>query len=358
MKIVEVMPFWGLGGAEIMCENLIYELKELGHNVVVISLYDTKTAITQRFEEAGIDIRYLSKKRGFDLSMYKKLKEIFVHEHPDVIHTHIHTTQYVFPITKKLKIKTIHTIHSIALKEAPRITRFFNKYYFKHFYAIPVALSDIVKQSVIDVYKLAKDSVPVVFNGINLSKCKPKNGYHLDEKFKIVHVASYQEVKNHIGLIDAFEKFCSKYPCAELHLIGDGQRRSIIEQLVRDKNLEECVIFHGFQSCVHDFLQQMDLFTLPSLYEGIPMSILEAMGTGLPIVATRVGGIPNLLTNDESAILTAVDSDEISLAFEKLYHSAELRERLGKTALARSKDFSSKEMARKYLEIYERDAKW
>ena len=67
MKIIQVIPFLGMGGAEIMCETLVYELKKLGHEVTVISLYSKKTPITERMENAGIDIRYLDKKLGFDL---------------------------------------------------------------------------------------------------------------------------------------------------------------------------------------------------------------------------------------------------------------------------------------------------
>lgn len=353
MKIIEIVPFWGLGGAEIMCENLIYELKKLGHDVVAVSLYDTQTVITDRFKNAGIDVRFLGKKGGFDFSMYKKLRTLFAEEKPDVIHTHIHTTQYVFPVAKKLKIKTIHTVHSVADKEAGRVFRIFNNFFFKRSYAVPVALSELIKQSILNEYKLSTEDVPVVFNGIDLSKCKVKNNYAALSKFKIVHVGSYQEVKNHIGLIDAFEQFHKNHPDAELHLIGDGQRRAVIEKLVEEKNLSGSVIFYGFQSSVHEFLHQMDIFTLPSLYEGIPMSIIEAMGTGLPIVATNVGGIPDMLTNNESAILTTTDSSEIANAFEELYKNADLREKLGTNALVRSKEFSSEEMARKYLEIYQ-----
>ena len=352
MKIIQIIPFWGLGGAEIMCENLIYELKKMGHEVVAISLYDTRTAITERFEKAGVDVHYLGKKRGPDFSMYRKLRAIFEKERPDVVHSHIHTSQYVFPLAKKMRIKAVHTVHSVASKEAPFLLRCINKYFFKKSFAIPVALSSAVKDSVIEEYKLSPDKIPVVFNGIDLSKCREKTNYNRGEKFKIVHVGSYQEVKNHIGLIDAFEEFYDNHPDAELHFIGDGQRRSMIEQIVKDKKLTDNVIFYGFQSSVHKFLNDMDIFTLPSLYEGMPMSIIEAMGTGMPIVATNVGGIPDMLTNNEDAILVSVNSHEICNAFEKLYNSLELRTTLGKSAKDHSAIFSAEKMAEQYVHIY------
>ena len=352
MKIIQVMPHFGLGGAEIMCENLVYQLEKLGHEVIVVSLYNKETAITKRFAEAGVDLRFLDKKAGFDFSIYKKLRKLFEQEKPDVIHTHIHTTQYVFPIAKKMKIKVVHTVHSVAQNELPKKIRIFNKYFYKKNKATPVALSGNVNKTIQDVYKLKEESIPTVFNGIDLSKCRTKDDYSKKGNFKIVHVGSFQELKNHIGLIDAFEIFHQKNPQSELHIIGDGQRRCVIEELVREKNLQDHVIFYGFQSNVHEFLHEMDVFTLPSFYEGIPMSIIEAMGTALPIVATNVGGIPDMLTNDENAILTNVDSGEIADAFLKLSNDEALRERLGKNAYARSFVFSSEEMAKKYVEIY------
>ena len=79
-----------------MCENLIYELVNLGHQVVAISLYSFKTAITERLENSGINIVYLDKKPGFDFSMFWKIKKIIKDYTPDIIHTHLYVTKYVF----------------------------------------------------------------------------------------------------------------------------------------------------------------------------------------------------------------------------------------------------------------------
>lgn len=355
MKIIQVVPYFGLGGAEIMCENLVYELKTLGHQVIAISLFDTQTPITERLKENGIDVRYLGKKRGFDVSVYKKLRIIFSEEKPDVIHTHIHTTQYVFPIAKKMHIKVIHTVHSVATKEASKLLQIFNGIFYRRFNVVPVALSNNIRCTIRDVYHLKTDEIPVVFNGVDLSKCRVKDDYSSNGVFKIVHVGSFLEVKNHIGMINAFEIFHNKYPNSELHLIGDGERRVCVEKFVRDKNLNNFIIFHGFQSNVHEFLHDMDVFTLPSLYEGVPMSIVEAMGSALPIVATKVGGVPDML-DENSALLVPVEVEAIAEAYERYYKNPELRKLHGESAFKLSKNFSAKNMAEKYKEIYEQNS--
>ena len=94
MKLLQVIPYFCFGGAETMCENLTYALGELGHDVVVVSLFDERTEISGRMEAAGVRIRYLSKKPGLDMSVVPKLTKIFREERPDVVHTHLNVILY------------------------------------------------------------------------------------------------------------------------------------------------------------------------------------------------------------------------------------------------------------------------
>lgn len=352
MKIIQVIPFLGMGGAEIMCENLVRELQRSGHKVIVISLYNKETIISERLKNAAVDIRFLDKKQGLDISMFKKLKKIFIEEKPDVIHTHLYVTKYVFPIASSLKIKVVHTFHSIAAKENGKIGRKINKYFFKRKNVIPIALSDLVRDSVVEEYKIEKDKIPVVFNGIDLSKCVPKSDYSVTGNFKILHIGRFSEPKNHIGMLKAFGMFHDRHPDSELWLVGDGEKRSEIERCINENNLSSSVKLLGLQSNVYGFLHDADIFTLPSVYEGMPMTLIEAMGTGLPIVATAVGGIPDML-NENCAQLVAVDENEISAAYEKYYNDCNLRMTHGKSAAEEAKRFSVETMAKEYCKIYE-----
>ena len=94
MKLLQVIPYFCFGGAETMCENLTYALQDLGHDVVVVSLFDERTEISDRMEAAGVRIRYLSKKPGLDVSVVPKLMKIFREERPDVVHTHLNVILY------------------------------------------------------------------------------------------------------------------------------------------------------------------------------------------------------------------------------------------------------------------------
>ncbi len=352
MNIVQVMPEFGLAGAEIMCENLIYELVKLGHNVTVVSMYDYHSAITQRLEKAGVDIRYLDKKLGFDFSMYNKMRRLLKEIETDVVHTHLYSAQYAIPAATLAGVKhRVHTVHNIAEKENGRLARMLNKFFFKHCHLVPAALSELIRDSIVKEYNIDKDKIPVIYNGIDLSKCQPKTDYAVDGDFKILHIGRFSEQKNHLGLVKAFNDFNGKYPDSELWLIGDGEKKPEIEKYVKDNNLTSKVKFLGLQSDVYSFLHDADIFTLPSNYEGIPMTLIEAMGTGLPIVATAVGGVPDML-NKENSLLVQVDAKKISEAFEKYYLSEDLRKLNGQTARSNANKFSSKTMAEEYCKIY------
>lgn len=351
MKIIQVIPFFGMGGAETMCENLIYELRNLGHTVIAVSLFDKQTVITKRLSEANVDIRYLGKKDGLDISMFGKLKKIFKEEKPDVVHTHLYTAKYVFPVASRMKIKVVHTVHNIAQKEASKLSRAINKLYFKNKKVIPVALSNQIQKTIVEEYGLPQKEVPIALNGIDLKKCIPKNKYEIGNSFVILHIGRFFLQKNHEGLIRAFHQFHERHSDSELWLIGDGEKRSEIEEYVRNNGLKSCVKFYGMQGNVYDYLHSADIFALPSLYEGVPMTIAEAMGTGLPIVATAVGGIPDML-DESDALLVPADANAIAEAFEKYYMSIQLRSTHGTSALRNSVKFSSVGMAEEYEIIY------
>lgn len=352
MRIVQVMPEFGLAGAETMCENLVYELIKLGHEVIVISMYNYYSPITQRLEDAGVDVRYLSKKPGLDFSMIFKIKKVLKESKADTVHTHRYCAQYAVPAAIMAGVKKrVHTVHSVADKENGKLARIINRFFFKYCKVVPVALSELIRKSIIDEYKIKKDKIPVIYNGIDLSKCIPKDNYLLGNNFKILHIGRFSEPKNHKGLVKAFQMFHETHSNSELWLIGDGEKKKEIENFVEENNLVSSVKFLGLQSSVYEYLHDADIFTLPSIYEGIPMTLIEAMGTALPIVVTAVGGVPDMLDED-SAQFVSLDVEKITVAFERYYLNCDLRKANAQNALKLAQRFTAEAMAYRYLEIY------
>ena len=230
MKVIQIMPNFALAGAEIMCENLVYALRKNDVEVVVVSLFDEHTAITDRLESAGIKVRYLDKKMGLDISMIRKLRRVFKEENPDVIHTHRYAMQYAIPAAILAGVRRrVHTLHSVATKENRKSARKLNKLFYKFAGVTQVALSEAVQETAVVEYKLKKTQIPIVFNGIDLTKCNPKADYAFTNTFKILHIGRFAEVKNQKMLITAFAKFHSIYPDSELSLIGGGELKVACE---------------------------------------------------------------------------------------------------------------------------------
>lgn len=353
MKIMQVIPYFCFGGAETMCENLCYAQTALGHDVVVVSLYNEHTPIAQRMEASGIRILYLDKKLGLDVSMVPKLLKIMRREKPDVVHTHLDVIKYAVAAAKLAGIRTcVHTVHNVAEKEAEGLSQRINRVYFRMGWSRPVALSPQVQKTIAAVYGLPEDTIPMVYNGVDLSRCVPKTDYSSQNPPTLLHIGRFNEQKNHEGLLRAFQRLLQRIPQCRLLLVGDGELREEMEALAHTLAIAQQVEFCGSQSDVHPYLHRADLFLLPSNYEGMPMTIIEAMGTGLPIVATAVGGVPDMVEDGVSALLTPCDVQAVCDACLRLLEDAGLREVLGKNALIRSRLFSAQEMANRYCKLY------
>ena len=352
MKILQVIPYFCFGGAETMCENLTYALKAMGHEVQVVSLYNDRTPIAARMEEAGVQIVYLDKKLGLDVSMVGKLRRIMTQFQPDVVHTHLDVIKYAALAAKLAGVKKcVHTVHNVADKEAEgRVQKGINGTYFRLGWSVPVALSPLVKQSILDFYNL--NDAPMVYNGVDLSRCMPKTDYSLHGP-TLIHIGRFNEQKNHECVLEAFRMVLQAYPDAVLKLLGDGERMEQMQALAASMGIAEHVIFVGSTTNVYPYLQEADVFLLPSKYEGMPMTVIEAMGTGLPIVASNVGGLSDMIDHGRSGFLAEVDAKATAEAVIKLLQSQALRESFGREAKADSNQFSAQTMAEEYLKLYQ-----
>lgn len=355
MKIAQIIPNLRVGGAEIMCENLVKVLKEKKHNIIVISLYNDRTVITDRLEKIGVKIYFLGKKKGIDVTQIFKLVKVFGIEKPDVVHAHLYASSYAMIAATLFGCKTkVLTIHSLAQKDNSRLGRAINRLLFSKMNVVPVALNETVKETVVRQYKLNPECVPVVYNGIDLSNCIIKTDYDFGENYKILHVGRFSPVKNHDLLINAFSVIAQEIKNVKLILVGAGELLEIIQKKVFDLGLIDRVEFMGQQENVYQYYHEADVFVLPSVYEGMPMSIIEAMGTGLPVIASKVGGIIDMIDNDVNGVLIEPSIDELVKQIVDLYKNKKRRISLGKEALIRAKCYSADNMAFKYLSIYEK----
>lgn len=351
---MQIIPNLGLGGAEIMVENLSLALVENGFDVSVVSLYNDNSAITERLEKQNIPVFYLGKKKGIDFKIIFRLYKLYKKKKPDVIHTHLAVMPYAIPgaIYAKVPVK-VHTIHNIAKKELTRVNRKISFLFYKYFKVVPVSISPLVRKSVVEEYGLSGSLLPMIFNGIDPKRCIQKSDYHeRNNVINILHIGRFSEQKNHLGLIESFKLVHENAPNTVLKLIGFGELEKVIKEKVRELKLDDCVEFLGLKSNVYPYLNEADIFVLPSLWEGMPITLIEAMITGLPIVATNVGGIPDMIEDKTTGFIVNGENEQIADVLLKLIRDKNLREIVGTAAKESSEQFSAQKMAEKYGEIY------
>jgi glycosyltransferase involved in cell wall biosynthesis len=199
-------------------------------------------------------------------------------------------------------------------------------------------------------------------NGIDAERFKPSPdsrgavrrelGYSPDQVV-IAMVARLAPVKNHRLLIDTFAKLSLTNQNARLLIIGDGELRGALEKQVTELRLTDKVKFTGDRTDVDRLLCATDIVTLSSLSEGISLTLLEAMSTGLPVVATKVGGNPTIITDGHDGFLVGQDAESYATALAKLAASESLRNTMGAAARKTiEQKWSVAQMADQYEELY------
>lgn len=353
-NVLQVMPEFGLAGAETMCESLCYQLQKSGkYNVIVVSLFDFHSPITERMEKCGIKVIYLNKKPGIDISIIHKLYKVMKQNNIDIVHTHRYVMQYAIPAAMMAGVKVrIHTVHNIATKEVDGYRRILAHFFFKHCSVIPISISPLIQESVVKEYNITKEQTPVIYNGSDLNKCLIKTDYRASKPFTIVHIGRFNPQKNHSVIIDAAQKLKEEGLKFVIKLIGGAGNEEQRKQEVKQKGLDNEIKFCGLQGNVYPFLQSADCFILPSLYEGMPVTLVEAMGCGLPIIASSVGGVPDMIESGKTGLLIKPNAEELTSAIKRLIKNEKLRESLGKNALTKSKDFSVERMFNGYDNVY------
>lgn len=361
IKIIIVVPAFNLGGAERMATYLALYLNKDRFDVSIISNSPkVNNELTKMLEQHNIQVFYLNKKKGLDITLYPRLYKLIEDLNPKIIHSHQSVQRYLFPFYTKKRL-FIHTIHNVASRE---LENYFARKLQKILYMnglIPVSISDNVTKTILEEYHLIHcDTIP---NGIPLEnyslkeKDRSLTRYELglsSEDFIFVNVAGFRKAKNHKLLITAFKDFLDTGGNGKLLLVGDGFFLDESKKLACTDNIQDKVYFLGLRSDIPQILNASDVFVLSSDWEGYPLSVLEAMASGLPVISTDVGGVPEIISNKISGLLVKPNNPEsLSKAMVSLYEDSNLRDFMGQKGREIAYDkFSVRTMCLKYEELY------
>jgi len=363
IKVVQIVPLLSPGGAERVAVHIARGLNRRRYEPVVISFSGRVGCdLDHMLEEAGIDVRYLGKHPGFDYRVYGRLDGVLKEYAPDVIHTHLHVLRYALPSMLLMnRVAMVHTVHNLAEREIEPRARLIQRYALTHGVK-PVAVAEEVAASVGSMYGIHR--CRVIPNGIPThlyaNPQTPREGWRAKEGFQssavlFACVARFAPQKNHALLLKSFAHGPVSDPRAHLVLVGEGDLRAELEEQARRLNVAGKVHFLGLRSDIPDVLGAMDAFVLSSDYEGNPLSVLEAMASGLPIVSTAVGSVPNLFeAGKEGFLVPAGDLHGLAKSMNSLLRHEAVRRSMGAAAATRArKNYDVSNMVRAYEAVYE-----
>lgn len=206
----------------------------------------------------------------------------------------------------------------------------------------------------IEVIYLGFDFTRFDGDGTKRNNVRSEFGF-ADDNFVIGYIANFAPGKGHIQLVEAFSEIVNAVPSARLLLVGRGHLADV-DEAIRQHRIAEKVVLTGWRSDTDACLNAMDVFVQPSLSEAFSQVLVEAMGVGLPVIATKVGGAEEVVENDQNGILIDPDRPEqIVRAALSLYEDCDRRKELGRTArssvVAR---FSVERMVNRHFELYKK----
>ncbi|PIR54861.1 hypothetical protein COU74_03935 [Candidatus Peregrinibacteria bacterium CG10_big_fil_rev_8_21_14_0_10_36_19] len=355
-----------IGGAELQMFLLAKFLnKELITPIIACSADTKLDSWCLKFAEENIHVIRMNVKHKHDPNHYKILKKIITENGIDILHAHVWnpaSCRYAFMqnipliITEHdpFKLNPIKNIFKkIALKKTKKI----------------VTVSQENAKLIKKLYPDQKNKVSVIHNGLDLTWWNSQLLRFTEEDLEDIKVHTFEAHKDTLiittiaelhprkgikYLIAAMPKIIEKYPNVKLIIIGEGEDKERLEKLTENLKINNCVKFLGRRKEIAKLLKASNIFVLPSIREAFGMVNLEAMYTPLPIVASKVGGIPEIIEDGKTGILVPKeDTMELRIALEKLIKNPELRNKMANAGKERlQKEFSAKKMAEKYEKIY------
>lgn len=352
------------GGAEKQIYELAKGLDKSLYDVFVVSLDTWGEAPRDVIEAAGSQLHVFKVVRVYGLSGLRqgiRFKKFLKDNNIDVLLTYHFSSDMWGTFWGHLAgVKTIisnrrdmgfwrNNFHVLAYK---LMNNWVNKI---------VVVSDSIKSMVMTTEKIKDACVEVIYNGVHLPvpSAKSPSGIRSNLGLKaadivIMHVANLKPIKGHQYLLEAFAHVIAEFPQCKLVLIGKDEMGGKVQEQAKSLNILEHVLFLGKQDNVPELLEAADICVLPSLSEGMSNSILEYMAAGKPVIATNVGGNPELINDAYNGCLVdKANAAQLKEALKALVRDKETREKMGRNGRHLvEKEFAMPAMVKQYERLF------
>lgn len=367
--VLHIIHELGTGGLENGLINIINRTPENRYRHAIVCL--TKTgSFESRLTKTDVAVVSLHRRSGQDFGLYWKLWQIINRMRPAIVHTrNLSALEAQIPAFLQRGVKTVHGVHGRDVFDLEGKNKKYNlmRKIIRPLVGRYITVSRDLREWLISAIGVPQERVIQIYNGVDHSLFMPgvkpctvaPGGFLTGDPVVVGTVGRLAEVKDQATLINAFAAVLNSLSQdtlpPKLILVGDGPMRDRLEQLVNKLGISEHTWITGDRSDIPDILRLFDVFVLPSLGEGISNTILEAMATGLPIVATNVGGTPELVDHDINGYLVqSGDSDRMGSYICRLVQSEEQRKTMGQASLERVRHrFDWNRTVESYLAVYD-----
>ena len=361
--VCQLLHSLSIGGAEILAARIGRQLS--GDYRFVYACLDDLGPLGQELADDGFTIRQLNRGNGLDYRCARRLRQLLREEQIDLLHAH-QFTPYFYATLARAPSRTppiLFTEHGRFHPDFPSRKRMlYNRVAISRRDRI-VAVGEAVRQALITNEGFPANRVDRIYNGINLEPFlntdyveanKIRTEFNIaDSTFLIAHVARLDSIKDHLTAMRAVSRLVDAGVDAKLLIVGDGPERSTIER-ARAELSSSNIIIAGIRRDIPAILAAADAFLLTSLSEGIPLTVIEAMASSLPVVATDVGGLSEVVIQGETGFLApARDALAISNHLRELVNQPARAAEFGAAGRALAKDrFSEQAMIASYSAAY------
>lgn len=369
--VAHVIHRLDVGGLENGLVNIINHMPEGRYRHVIICMTDYNPAFRARIKRDDVECYALHKREGKDPGIYFRLWRLFKYLRPAIVHTrNLSALEAQLPAAMAGVHCRVQGEHGRDVHDIDGRNRKYNllRRVFRPLVDRYIPLSLDLEQWLRYPVGVAGNKIITIRNGVDSElfhpapagrETLPVEGFAGDDSIVIGTVGRMQTVKDQLTLVRAFVLLLEWLPdlrhSLRLVLIGDGPLRAQAQMLLQQANALELCWMPGSRDDTPILFRGMDIFVLPSLAEGISNTILEAMASGLPIVATHVGGNPELIIEGQTGTLVSpADPDAMADALQHYIKDADLRRQHGIQARQRiEQEFNLDTMVQRYLSVYD-----
>lgn len=362
--IVQVLHCLRTGGAEVLSLALAESLSDQFRYVYVC--LDEEGELADAARAQGIRVHCMHRKPGIDLGCVGRLREVLYREKPALIHAHQYGAFFYSSLARlgTSRLPIIYTEHGRPPNDAPSFRHAVANFFLCRYHDQVITVSEDMRKAVIANESIPKRQVKVIYNGVNSARIQAFAGARKpvrlrfgvsDDQVLVVQVARLEAVKDHVTALRAMARLKRSHPGVRLLLAGTGSQAAAIARQISELGIENSVIQAGYyEGDVAEVMQAADIFLLSSIKEGAPLTILEALSAGKPVLATDVGGVSELVASNQTGLLCAAgDPEAMARQLSRLAESENLRDRLGTTGRARvEQEFSEQQMHHAYRKTF------